>query len=163
MKYEPENIERWTRPGSFIAWDDSWQYSRECFVFIGRNRDSDILSESNFECALKELGGESDTVKIVRESHWACGWLEWIAIHESDGKSLEIADSIVASLSDYPVLNEEDFGEREWNAAQDYWESLSVSERVDMCREARVSIFSARRDCIPESDSGYIYERCLGY
>ena len=121
MKYESKNLERWTRPNSWFAMDNGWQYSRECFVFIGRNRDYDILSESNFECAFKELGGESDTVKIVRESHWACGWIEWIAIHESDGKSLEIADSILDSLSDYPVLDGGDFCEREWESAQEYW------------------------------------------
>lgn len=35
-------------------------------------------------CMLRELGGESETVRVVRESHWAVGWVEWIAIHESD-------------------------------------------------------------------------------
>jgi len=163
MTYEPENLERWTRPECFAAWDSGWQYSRECFVFIARNRDSDILTESNFDCALRELGGKSDTVKIVRESHWACGWVEWIAIHESDSKALERADEIVSALSVYPVVDEGDFSEREYNAAQGQWAELPVSERVDMCRDAGVSIFAARRGDIPQSDSGMIYESCLGY
>lgn len=156
-------IERWTRPSSFAAWEDSWFYSNKCFVFLGRHRDSDILTESNFECGLAALGGESDTVQIVRESHWAVGWVEWIAIHESDTKALEIADDIMCALSDYPVVNEDDWSEREWNAAQDYWESLDISERVDLCRGAGLSIFAARSDSIPQGDNGYIYESCLGY
>jgi hypothetical protein len=157
------NLERWTRPNSFMAMDSGWQYSNKCYVFLGRHRDSDLLTDSNFECGLAAIGGESDTVKIVRESHWAVGWVEWIAIHESDSRALEIADSIMASLSDYPVVNDDDFSNREWEAAQDMWVELPLSERVELCRDTDLSIFAARRDSIPQSDNGYIYEHCLGY
>jgi len=163
MTYQPENLERWSRPDCFAAWDSDWQYSRAAFVFLGRNRDSDLLTESNFECALQAIGGESDTVKIVRESHWACGWIEWIAIHESDCKALEIADGIAAALESYPVVSEDDFCEREYEAAQSYWAELTVKERVELCRESELSIFAARRDYIPQGDCGYIYESCLGH
>lgn len=163
MTYAPNNLERWTRPDSFMAMDSGWQYSKECFVFLGRHRGSDLLTESNFECGLAAIGGESDTVKIVRESHWAVGWVEWIAIHESDVKALECASDIMASLSDHPVVNESDLSEREWNAAQDMWSDMSLSERVDLCRDAGLSIYSARGDSIPQDDTGYIYESCLGY
>jgi len=156
-------LERWTRPDSFMAMDSGWQYSKAAFVFLGRHRDSDLLTESNFECALAALGGESDTVRVVREGHWAVGWVEWIAIHESDTKALNIADDILCALSDYPVLDESDFSEREWNAAQDCWESLPLSERLDLCRKADVSIYAARHNYIPEQDNGYITEVCLGY
>lgn len=156
-------LERWTRPDSFMAMDSGWQYSSKCFVFLGRNRDSDLLTESNFECALHELGGESDTVKVIRERHWAVGWIEWIAIHESDNKALERAREMIDSLNDYPVLNEDDFTQREWDAAQEYWESLDLSDRVDLCQESGISIFSARCESIPPQDNGYIYESCLGY
>lgn len=156
-------IERWTRPDNFAAWNDSWVYSDKCFVFLGRHRDSDLLTESNFECGLAAIGGESDTVQIVREGHWAVGWVEWIAIHESDSKALEIADDILCALSDYPVVNEDHFSGLEWNAAQESWETLDISERVDLCRDAGLSIFAARSDSIPQGDNGYIYESCLGY
>lgn len=156
-------IERWTRPDNFAAWNDSWVYSDKCFVFLGRHRDSDVLTESNFECGLKAIGGESETVKIVRESHWAVGWVEWIAIHESDTVALEIADEIMCALSDYPVVDESDLSEREWEAAQEYWSDLDLSERVDLCRDAGLSVFSARSDYIPQGDNGMVYESCLGY
>jgi len=161
MEYEA--IERWTRPDSFLAWSDSWFYTDKAFVFLSRHRDSDLLTESNFECGLREIGGESDTVNVVRESHWAVGWVEWIAIHESDTKALAIADEILCALSDYPVVDEGDFSEREYEAAQDYWSDLNISERVDLCRDAGLSIFAARSEFIPQGDNGFIYESCLGY
>jgi DNA invertase Pin-like site-specific DNA recombinase len=36
---------------------------------VGQSRDSDCLEQSNFAVMLHELGGESDTVIVVRESH----------------------------------------------------------------------------------------------
>jgi hypothetical protein len=156
-------IERWTRPSDFGTYVDDWFYTNKAFVFLSRHRDSDLLTESNFECGLAAVGGESDTVQIVREGHWAVGWVEWIAIHESDIKALSEADDILCALSDYPVVNEDDWSEREWNAAQDYWSELNIRERVDLCRDAGLSVFAARRDYIPQGDNGYIYESCLGY
>jgi len=36
---------------------------------VSRTRDSDCLAESNFETALKSLGGEGDDVEVHRFSH----------------------------------------------------------------------------------------------
>ena len=47
---------------------------------------------------LTALGGETDTVIVVRETHWAVGWVEWIAIHQDDEKALKIADDITGKL-----------------------------------------------------------------
>ena len=44
---------------------------------------------------LEALRGESETVIVVRESHWAVGWVEWIKIHELDTTALAIADKQV--------------------------------------------------------------------
>lgn len=149
------SLERWTMPDSYFGAE--WP---EYFVFLGQTRDSDALSRSNFECGLRELGGESETVIVVRESHWAVGWVEWIAIHESDVEAIIKADEMSSALSDYPALDESHFSELEWTEAQDYWESLSLRERVELCAEAEVSIFAARRDSIPSEDSGFIFEHC---
>lgn len=152
-----KSLKRWTRPDSY--WGEEWP---EYFVFLGQHRDSDALSRSNFECGLRELGGESETVIVVRERHWAVGWVEWIAIHESDEDALQNADEMACSIESYPVLDESHFSELEWAEAESFWESLSIRERVDLCAEAGVSIFAARRDYIPRDDSGFIYERCAG-
>lgn len=38
---------------------------------IGRNRDSDLLAESNWDEAFRLLGGESEQVQVHRFGHWA--------------------------------------------------------------------------------------------
>lgn len=96
-------------------------------VVIGRNRDSDCLAESNFDCALEMLGGESETVQVHRFGHWACGWLEIILIDPTSAAA-EVAADIESSLADYPVLNESDWSEREYNAYGEAWESWGASE-----------------------------------
>lgn len=102
-----------------------------------RNRESDLLTESNWDCALKTLGGESEEVVIHRFGHWACGWWEALAVSRSSDK-YAIALDIEKSLADYPVLNEEDWSEREEEEAQKVWaDCYSPSERVEYIRDHR--------------------------
>jgi hypothetical protein len=88
MAYQPKNIQRWTKPDNYFgkAWPDYFDSG------VGQSRDSDVLERPKFESMLESLGGESNTVLVVRETHWSLGWVEWIAIHQDDGKALEIAD-----------------------------------------------------------------------
>lgn len=150
-------LSKWTRSDSYYGAE--WP---EYFVFLGQNRDSDSLSRSNFMCALDAIGGESDTVTVVRESHWAVGWVEWIAIHESDLTAIDKAQAILNALDDYPVVNEDHWSELEWNEASEYWERMSVRERAEYCKRAEVSIFAARRDYMPSDDTGALLELLRG-
>jgi hypothetical protein len=87
---------------------------------------------------LEALGGESETVIVVRERHWAVGWVEWIAIHESDDKALQEADAIKAALEDYSVINEEHWSETEREEANEVWRNCySPEERIAYIREFR--------------------------
>lgn len=113
-----EHIRRWKLPRDYAGAE--WP---EYYVSAARTRDSDCLTESNFFSTLRRLGGESATVRVVRESHWACGWVEWIAIHESDAAALAVAESCAASIADYPILDESDYSEREDTACAEVWES----------------------------------------
>jgi hypothetical protein len=150
-------IKRWTLPDSYCGatWEDY-------FVFLGQSRDSSTLERSNFECGLEALGGECEGVIVVRENHWAVGWVEWIAIHKDNSEALEAADEMLCALSDYPILNESHFSELELSEAENYWQQLPIRYRVELCQEAGVSVFAARHDWLPSEDSGYIYERCAG-
>lgn len=87
--------------------EDNW------LCLLTRNRDSDTLTESNFECALKELGGESETVRIDRFGHWACGWWESLSVLK-DSRAEEMALSIEKRLESYPVLNDDDWSKRQY-------------------------------------------------
>jgi hypothetical protein len=155
--YQPQHLKLWTMPQHYAG--EVWP---GYYVFLSQHRDSDSLTRSNFVCGLGALGGESETVQVVREGHWAVGWVEWIAIHQDDEKALQIADEISGRLEDYPVVNEDHLSELEWNEAQDYWASMSIRERMRLCYDAHISVFAARRDWIPENDSGYIMESLRG-
>src|SRR5260370_30310285 len=93
MTYDPEHLKRWTLHDNYFGaeWPDYFSSG------VGQSRDSVALERSNFECTLKALGGESETVIVVRESHWSIGWVEWIAIHQDDSAALRIADNRQAS------------------------------------------------------------------
>lgn len=123
------------------------------YGFLTQNRDSDVITRSNFISALELLGGESETVELHRFGHWACGWWEIIAIKKGT-KEFKEAEKIEKDLLDYPVVNEEHLSELEMNEAYEYWENASISERVEMCQEHRISIFKARHNEMPETPTG---------
>lgn len=131
MPYEPKHLKRWTMPQHYFGAVWPAYYSSG----VGRSRDSDDLEESNFTQMLSDLGDESDTVIVVHERHWAVGWMEWIAIHQDDEKALRIADENMARLADYPVLNEDDWSEREQESADSVWrDCYDVKDRVAYIR-----------------------------
>lgn len=133
-------------------------WMKDWYMLVGRSRDSSVLEQSNFDAALKLLGGESETVQIVRFNHWAVGWIEELMISPEDSKAVEIALDIKDKLGEYPVLDDVDFSQREWNQAVEYWTGLPLRERIELCARFGLSIFSARSKSIPEDDCGRLYE-----
>lgn len=117
-----------------------------------RNRDSGILTESNWECQLDTLELAQAEYEIHRFGHWAHGWFDIALVHPDHA---EVVEEIENRLVDYPVLNEDHYSRAEFEAIQDYWENMRLRERVELCHENAVSIFSARHDTAPEG----CYER----
>jgi len=99
-------MEKWSRTENYIG-----ESYNDYYVLLSHHRDSGLVEESNFQSALKALNGESDTVKIVRSSHWAVGWIEMILIHKSDVKSVDKGNEIEKALESYPILDDDAFGE----------------------------------------------------
>ena len=155
MTTEYRHLKRWTLPERYVG--ASWP---EHYVFLGRHRDSDALTRSNFSCGLDRLGGKSETVQVVCESHWAVGWVEWIAIHESDTDALADADEILDELSIYPILDESHYSELEHEENQSVWEIMSLRDRIDALRSCHLSIFAARCQHYLDADDDYgsLYE-----
>jgi hypothetical protein len=137
-----ELLKRWERPNNYAGAE--WP---KHFVFLGQHRDSDALTRSNFTvglAALKKLPeltvetmddktgemGAPLSREIIRESHWAVGWVEWIAIHESDAAAIEAAEKMLADMEDYPVLNEEHFSELEWSEYDDAWRNYGHADFI---------------------------------
>jgi hypothetical protein len=134
MTFEPEYLKRWTKPDHYAGASWPEYYSSG----VGQSRDSDALERSNFACMLRALGGESDTVLVVHEGHWAVGWVEWIAVHESNEDALRAADDIKRELEDYPVVNEDHWSGLEIEDANETWTNcFNDQERLAYIRENR--------------------------
>lgn len=92
---------------------------------VGRNRDSGPLDESNFAAALEILGGESETCEVHRFGHWACGWLEIVIV--SPDRAAEV-EAIEDRLANYPVLDESDLSNREYEDYLQSWSSYGATD-----------------------------------
>jgi len=130
-------IERWKNPGSYIGPDHS-----QFFVGFGTNRDDDALGRSNYKFALSELqkfqttfidesGDEIETVQDVRDSHWACGWIEYILVHESNIKALERLEELKKGYDSYPVLDDDSWNEEEEEEREETWKNCGSSMLQD--------------------------------
>ena len=123
----------WTMPDSYYG--ETWN---DYYVGPSRCRESSDLTESNFQVALRRLGGESDTVLVVSEDHWAGDWVQLIAVHESDEKAVAILTDIEESLEAYPVLDEHDWCEREMKSAHRVWRRcFTETDRIEYIRDNR--------------------------
>jgi hypothetical protein len=94
---------------------------------VGQHRDSDVLERSNFAAALRAMGGEGDDVEVVSFQHWAVGWVEEISFRMGS-EAAAVAHVLAVALGDYPVLDEEDYAEREWEADHPVGDGCCYSE-----------------------------------
>jgi hypothetical protein len=132
----------WKRPNDWFG-----EYHNDWYVFLQRNRDSDILEQSNFEVAWGKLDKNTSMPPgIVREAHWLCGWVDWIKIHVDDKKNIAIANKIMDDLESHPVLDYDDYNERTWEYVSNYWGESCLVERIDICKSCGESIFFARHE-----------------
>lgn len=158
-----KHLKPWVRPENYIG--ATWY---GWYAGLGHHRESSTLDESNFQVfyerlkALPEIEVDDTInagshwnprtflnisgVQIVRESHPMVGWVEWVAIHESNTAALELAEELMAKLEDYPALDEEHWSMMEAELVDGYWAKMPLQERIQYCQDAEESIFAARRD-----------------
>lgn len=117
-------------------------------VPVGCNRDSGVLAESNYETALRLLGGESDTVEAYSFDHWVNGWFSVILARPDRKTEVE---SIRASLAHCRILDGADYSRRRFERARGVWQSMRLAARIETCKRYGVSVFAARRSDPPES------------
>jgi hypothetical protein len=151
------NLRKWDHPTS---WDSSANFVGEKpkgYALYSRNRESSILETINFEEFLRRLGGESESVTIVRHRHWACGWIEYLMLKEDAPHTLiETAIEITKSLDAYAILNEELYTEAQLDSMRKHWDNLSMKDRIDYCKDARISIFAARHSLPQEVECQWL-------
>lgn len=90
------------------------------------------------------------------------GWVQYLMVRPDAPQAvLDEAQAIADDLAGYPALDEDAWGEAEHEEVTEYWAALSVRERARMIHEyagEEVSIFAARRNWIPQEDSGSLYD-----
>ena len=126
-----------------------------------QTRDSRPLERSNFESALEIMGGESEDVQVHRFGHWGPGWFEIILV-KPEKELLERAGEIVCALENYSILDEAHYSDLAFDEASEYWGSIGMRERIEICKRFDVSIFASRRDEIPEDYSGSLFSYLAG-
>lgn len=102
--------------------------SQNWLVVATRHRDSDLLTESNWECILRDLGGESENVHIERASCSMVGWIEYLIVNPNDKKLVELGEKIEKKLDDYPVYNENHWSEKEFDEYYNYFNDYGKQE-----------------------------------
>jgi len=92
-----------------------------------RTRDSQLRELSNanaLEKALAKVQEFDDEYAIVSANHWAVGWVDHLAFRVigDDGQPTEIFKWLLSwfdALSDYPVADDDDYSEREYEAVME--------------------------------------------
>lgn len=125
-------------------------------VPTARNRDSGELDQSNFDAALKALGGEGENVEVHRFGHWGPGWFEIIIVKPNTPEAT-IAEQLESSLADYPVLDESDFSNRELEAYQEGWDNYGRRDFIRGLKSA-FGLSDLAYDALDEADSEQVRE-----
>lgn len=127
-KSDIEILKSWLeKPSSFAYYGDnkemfkSWGYLP--FAVVTRD-DRDTLNLSNQQTILFEIEKINPKhIEIQSNGHWACGWVEQIAVKLfHNGKPTKAglkALELYRKIEDYPVLDESDYYDREYEAAND--------------------------------------------
>jgi hypothetical protein len=123
----------WRRFDSF-AWSRGYRLEdadRWC-IWYTSHRDAGLLALSNEKAINKRLkpfsNGDDPDLVFERHSHWAVGHVDGfsIRVYRDDGTITDAFKefcSIKERLEDYPILDEQDYGERELEATLENYAS----------------------------------------
>lgn len=119
---------------------------------VSITRDSRVRSLANWAANLENIEAvdpDGEDHEVCRFRHWGPGWIE-ILIVRPGSKAERVARENAASLENHPVLDESKWTEMEMEAVTEWWDGLSLSEKMRECADKGYSIFAARRTHPPE-------------
>ena len=110
-----------------------WGERGNWIVAYEMTRDADCLGRSNMRSFIKLLGGKgtegakgtqdiSEHVAIEEARHWACGWIQRLIVDPSAADLVAIVQEANKKLEGYPVVDEDDWSELEWNEYCEFFE-----------------------------------------
>lgn len=159
-------LTKWTRADNYAGQTWNGWLLAPCAI----TRDSDTLDRSNWSAQWDALaptigangvedndGQLTDTVQIVRNGHWACGWLEFVVIHPSNTNAVTIAENLASRLANYPSLDDDTWSGLQWDegseTAEQEWKYADALERLNICRRLGVDVPSYTSVIGPESSA----------
>lgn len=131
-------LKLYERPDHFM---DSAQFDRrEYYVAAGQHRDSNLLERHNFEEfveAMKEHQQEESEAgwMIIRDRHWAVGWVEGLYIHKNAIVLCDVAEELLHDLSQYPILNDSMYSYKVHDEMYQQWSMMPYRERMALLKE----------------------------
>lgn len=126
---------------------------------VGTNRDADRLTRSNWAVVTEDIAShdpEGTDHELHSFGHWACGHFD-ICLVRPGSKAAECAEGWESALADYPVASDDHHSELEWSEMAEYWEGMSLRERVRVLSECDANIMAARRDSVPDNQRVWDY------
>jgi hypothetical protein len=113
-----------------FSWHSPPDDAENWTIVYVRSRDSGLLEQSNSDAIEKELQPFIDAGDVLPEhhGHWAVGWVDGFAIRvwDDDGEVTEAFQAwcyLQERLGTYPVLDETDYSNREYDATLENIES----------------------------------------
>jgi hypothetical protein len=115
----------WKRFESFVWFRDSEVTDPDNWAIIyTHNRDSGLLDQSNASAIAQALtpftDGDDPDVVFESHDHWAVGHVDGFSLRVfRDGQvtdAFKVYHELIERLADYPVLDEEDYSRREYEA-----------------------------------------------
>ena len=120
-----ESADNWRTFDCFVWWrEDEIESPEDWMIHYSHHRDSGLLDQSNAEQISKALAPftEGDDPDVVEESHshWAVGHIDGFSLRVFRNGEITEAfrtfHGLMESLVTYPILDEEDFSNREYEA-----------------------------------------------
>jgi hypothetical protein len=115
----------WRRFDCFV-WDRATDLDEpdDWTIIYTHHRDSGLLDQSNAAATAAALGpftkGDDPDAVPERHRHWACGWIDGFSVRVfRQGEITEAFRTyheLARRLADYPVLDETDYSNREYEA-----------------------------------------------
>lgn len=140
---------------------DERLYTTHGVVFGWATNSGDLLAESNYLMVLDELtgivagddyDGEPDDLVDGNVSDWAVGPLRqmFVRVYADDGVTFTTlfrhATAIALALRDYPVFDEADYSQRQYDDFNTQWEQIvpRLAEEHDLDTEEQTSAIARR-------------------
>lgn len=148
--YQPKHLQRWHELINYSG--DSFD---DFFIVHWRFFRCTPVERSNHKFIQDHLSdcGNTDGVEFVAFSDAIMLLRYYILVHKDNDRALRMADMLVERMQRKISLDPELEQRMQDESMRRQWNQATLKKRVLYCREAGISIFSARRHSLPTAAS----------